>query len=77
MALKVIGFLVIFLVGVAIAGGLAWGAAEQRYANCVEVAKALPDTRSTRDRFSDERLGTATHGNKVMAAIEKCDRVPW
>jgi hypothetical protein len=65
-------------VGLLIAAGVAWFAAEQHYENCVTAAEArFPvegDPGSVQDEF--ERF-TGEAQRRRREAVEGCSRLPW
>ena len=65
------------VVGLAIAVALAWNAGEQHYSNCVEVARAIPDERtSIEQRVQRLTPGADSHDKEIQARIRGCSRLP-
>ena len=65
------------LVGLLIAGSVAWAAGEMHYGNCLQAADALhpdPFVWGSWSKYADE--SEASNSKARVAAARKCSRVP-
>ena len=65
--------LTIALAGLLVAGSIAWFAAEQRYGNCVDAAKAANP--SAREGSFEAFMGDDVKARRK--ALDDCSRLPW
>jgi hypothetical protein len=65
------------VIGLAVVACLLWVGGEMHYRNCVDTAKAAPDTRSRAERQLDSFEGGDSHAEAVQEQIRGCSRLPW
>jgi hypothetical protein len=69
---------VVGIVGVLVTAGLAWGAGEMHYENCVNAAVAAhpdPAVDPIRQRIGDTSIIDKAQAARV-AAVKRCSRLP-
>jgi hypothetical protein len=70
-------FAVLIAVGLVVAAGVLWLAAEQHYENCVAAAKARSPSGSWLDDSESLLDEPGEAQRRRREAVEGCSRLPW